>query len=379
MNHNANQLANKMLGLIQESGGKANADGDWIIAICMKPSDNLVTTLLAIWKAGAAYMPINVVFPQNRIEHILKESRPALVIYDKTYKNPEYFSNFKSITFDELKSESFEMSAENIPDSSMLTKGDESSKAIIIFTSGSTGLPKGVRLGHHTFFHRIQWQFDTFPFADSETHCIAKTTLSFIDHVAEMWCPLFSGRALVVVPKEVVQNPEEFVSILDEYNIQRLLGVPTLLRSVLMFLNMHESNKTKYMLSKLRIWISSGETLPVQLATDFFEYFEHEKQVLLNFYGCTEVSCDVSSYEIKSKKQLSTLDRIPLGSPVSNTIIYVLDQNKKVVAQGEVGEIYCAGVNITDGYIAGRDPEPFRDNHLESSPREFLHQLMFMA
>lgn len=355
----ANQLANVLLDTIKANGSQANPDGDWIIAVCMKPSDDLVMTLLGIWKAGAAYLPIDVAYPENRVEHILTESKPVMVIYDDSFQNSKYFSKFRSTKFSDLKRESSQMSSTNIPDKLMLTGGDASTMALIIYTSGSTGVPKGVRIRHHTFIHRMLWQVRTFPFQDSEKHCVFKTALVFADHIAELWNPLAAGKTIVVVPKELVSNPELFVPILDDYKIERVVGVPTLLRSILLYLNMLESNRTKYLLSNLRIWVSSGEPLSLEIANEFFDYFGNGRQILCNFYGSTEVSCEVVFHVMKSKADLVGLERMPLGVPFDNTIIYILNKDKQIVSQGDVGEICAAGAPITDGYIAGRDPGAF--------------------
>lgn len=112
--------------------------------------------------------------------------------------------------------------------------------------------------------------------------------LSTVDSVTEIWGPLLQGMCLVVVPKEVTKNPSKLVEVLEEFQIERLVLVPTLLRSLLMYLPLQENSKK--LLYNLKIWVCSGEPMSLQLAKEFFDYFQEGKHVLCNFYGSTEVS-----------------------------------------------------------------------------------------
>lgn len=142
LNKSANHLATCILQTIHNSNGRPNQDGDWIVAVCMTPSDDLVTTLLAIWKAGASYLPIDPTFPHNRIQHIIGEAKPVLLIYDR-YDDCSVFSGTNYASFNDIRTQSASYNAENIGDENTLTKQDGNGTAIVLYTSGSTGVPKG--------------------------------------------------------------------------------------------------------------------------------------------------------------------------------------------------------------------------------------------
>ncbi|XP_017779478.1 PREDICTED: dimodular nonribosomal peptide synthase-like, partial [Nicrophorus vespilloides] len=299
LNATANRIARLIKATIMEKSIPRNADGDYIVAICMQPSDKLISVLLAVWKAGAAYLPLVPTFPALRIEHILRESKPALVIYENEDKS---FGAVSKFSVKELFCLSHEYDSGNLED---------------------------------------QWQFKAFPYSRTEQVGIFKTALTFVDSVSEIWGPLLNGLSILVVKKETTKDPEEMVALLEKYQIERLVLVPTLLRSLLMFL---ELKKDKNALSNLKIWVCSGETLSVSLAEEFFKYFpENSEHKLCNFYGSTEIMGDVSFHVIRSRSQLKHETKVPIGGPVDNTILYLLDRDYRPVTAGDVGELFVSG------------------------------------
>lgn len=177
---------------------------------------------------------------------------------------------------------------------------------------------------------------------------------------------IFAEKTLLVVPKCTTRDPSQLVSLLEKYSIERLVVVPTLLKSILIYLSLQtDANNNNCVLSKLKLWVCSGENLPVSLAYEFFDYFPEHEYMLCNFYGSTEIMGDVTYFVCRGKEQLRNYKfNLPIGTPVSNTAIYILDSEQKPVGFNETGELFVSGANLAHGYVNGRDKERFIINCL---------------
>ncbi|XP_066261449.1 beta-alanyl-bioamine nonribosomal peptide synthetase ebony isoform X2 [Euwallacea similis] len=360
------KLTNKIARTIQQkiiqNRLQKNQDGDYIVAVNMQPSDKLIVILLSIWKAGCAYLPLDHAFPGPRIEHIIRESRPVMVIFDK---DSEFYLNTFKLSLEDilhLSSNQFD----TVLSKSERLQHDKDDLAIVMYTSGSTGVPKGVRLPHRVILNRLQWQFRSFPYSSTEKVCVFKTALTFVDSVSEIWGPLMNGLSVLVVPKALTKDPQKLVNLIDEYQIERLILVPSLLRSLLVYLELQQDNKN--VLSSLKTWICSGETLAVSLAEEFFQHFNDNNHKLCNFYGSTEIMGDVTYHVMEGLHDLKYHQKVPIGLPLDNTMVYLLDKDFRPVKIGEVGELFVAGLNLAAGYVNGRDPEKFIENPLAIDP-----------
>lgn len=384
LNNSANKIARGILKIVRSQKLQPNQENSWVVVCCMKHSMNLITTLLAIWKSGAAYVPISpniTEHPTSRVEHILKDVRPFLIICDDDYQDIETFKGTLVLKFSDIWKLTLAESIENIPRVHTLAGREENPLAVVLYTSGSSGNSKGVKMTHFNLNHYFQWQLRRYPFADNEKFSVFKTPLIFSDHIGEIWCPLFDGRTLCIIPQSISRNLHKFISTLEEFEIQRIVGIPSYFQALLMFVNILTENEDKKLLKKIRYWFSTGEFLSTRFVEEFFDYFDPKvtHQVLVNWYGATETSCEITCFEIKSLEEIKDSSEVPLGFPIDNSKIYIVDQHMKILSEGEIGEICVSGSVVTNGYVNYREGEHFIANPFESEEREFRFKIYSLS
>lgn len=311
LDQRANALAQHLRNHFQRPEGS-----DWIIAVCLPPSTELIVALLAIFKAGAAYLPLDPTFPSNRVAHILSDSNPALLLTCTSVLDDTHFDRIQeNLALFRIDTYSFLRDDECFKSEMATVTQPYQELAVVLYTSGSTGTPKGVRLTHRNIYNRLHWQWRTFPYAVGEV-AIFKTALTFVDSIAEIWAPLLKGIPIVIVPKVVTQNPERFVDTLERFKVTRLVLVPSLLSSILS--NLEQKDKLRY----LRLWVCSGEVLPAHL---LHQFYQNLNGVVCNFYGSTEITGDVTSVIFRCKEDVDTSlveGRVPLGTYINRNFIH---------------------------------------------------------
>ncbi|MEH2438428.1 MAG: amino acid adenylation domain-containing protein [Nostoc sp.] len=336
LNARANQLAHHLQ--------KLGVGTEVLVGICVerssktlpKASLHTIIGLLGILKSGGAYIPLDPVYPQERLAFMLQDTQVPIILTQQhlVEKLPEHQAQVVCLDTD------WDNIAQNSPENPVVNS-QANDLAYIIYTSGSTGKPKGVCASHQGAINRFYWMWQTYPFT-SEDICCQKTSLNFVDSVWEIFGGLLQGIKTVIIPDQVVKAPKEFVTTLANNHVTRLVVVPSLLRILL-----DTYNDLQLRLPKLKLWVTSGEALSIELLQQFRQNLP--TSTLLNLYGSSEVAADVSCYCIEPQTPIPL--RVAIGRAIANTKIYVLDQYLEPVPMGVPGELYISGAGLARGYL----------------------------
>ena len=351
LNQRANQLAHylKKLGVTTET----------LVAISLERSIEMVIGVLAILKAGGAYVPLDPNYPVNRLAFMLSDSRASVLITQQEiierlpiFVSLEGASDFlkdKTICLDIHRDLIAQESQEN--PTSISTANN---LAYVLYTSGSTGTPKGVLGTHQGTVNGLNWLWKTYP-PEAEEICCHKTAISFGDSMWEIFGPLLQGLPATIIPDSIVKDTRLFLETLAHQKVTRIILVPSLLRVILDSYSELIKN-----LSNLKIWITSGEALTLDIIKTFYKLTPSAK--LLNFYGLSEVSANVICYDTSLLPEKSP--SVFIGRPIDNTQVYVLDRYLQPSPIGIFNELYIGGVPLARSYLNRPElnQEKFIDN-----------------
>ncbi|MEO3876738.1 amino acid adenylation domain-containing protein, partial [Nonomuraea sp. B12E4] len=320
LNERANQLAHHLIT-------HHHAGPDTYIAVALPRTTDLLTTLLAILKTGAAYLPIDPDYPPTRINLLLNDAQPQLLITTKTTKLPP--TSTPTLHHDDPG-----ITAQ--PTTNPNTTPHPHHTAYLIYTSGSTGRPKGVMVSHAAIANRLAWmqaQFGLTP----EDRVLQKTPAGFDVSVWEFFWPVIEGATLVMAKPEGHREPDYLAALIQRERITTIHFVPSMLTAFL------QEPAAKACRTLKRV-ICSGEALPAQLAERFRASLDAD---LFNLYGPTEAAVDVTAFHCTADLPGAS---VPIGRPVWNTQMYVLDQHLRPLPPNVPGELYIAGVQLARGY-----------------------------
>lgn len=340
LNRRANQIAHYLIAV--------GVCAETPVAICSERSIDAVVGILGILKAGGAYVPLDPSYPKLRLAFMLEETRAPVLLTQQRLARAIPSSEAKVLRLDADWD-----SIARCSDQNPTTPVTPANLGCVLFTSGSTGTPKGILATHRGFINRFSWMWRTYPFESHEV-CCQRTALSFVDSVWEIFGPLLQGIRTVIIPDEVLEEPRSLLEVLADERVTRIVLVPSLMERVL------DPDLARH-LPHLKYWVSSGEALSPGLSEHFQACVPHG--ILINLYGSTEVSADVTCCEVTRHRPSA---RVPIGRPISNTNVHVLDRHLQPVPVGVPGELYVAGESLARGYLKAADltaerflPDPF--------------------
>ena len=324
LNGRANRLAHYLV--------KQGVKPETLVGISMERSLEMVVGLLGILKTGAAYVPLDPSYPEERIAYMFDNAQLSVLL---TQADLAKRTSARIICLDtdwsEIEAESD--TNPNVPIS-------EDNLAYVIYTSGSTGRPKGAMNTHRAICNRLLWMQKHYELTPAD-RVMQKTPYSFDVSVWEFFWPLITGATLVVARPEGHRDSRYLAKLIDEQGITTMHFVPSMLRVFLEEAGIDGSRS-------LRQVMCSGEALTRDLVARFEQKFDAK---LHNLYGPTEAAVDVSYWECEATGNRA----VPIGRPISNTQLYVLDPWMQPAAIGVIGELYIGGVAVGRGYWRNPD------------------------
>ncbi len=318
-----NERANRLARWLRNAGVGPNV----FVGVYMERSLEMVASLLAILKAGGAYVPIDPEYPRDRVDYMLQDAKARVLLTQARLVGT--VAHEGTVLAVDTAWTSLPTDGSDLP---CVTR--PSDLAYMIYTSGSTGRPKGARNAHSGIVNRLWWMQRQYGLG-AEDRVLQKTPFSFDVSVWEFFWPMLAGAELVVARPGGHRDPTYLIDLIVDRAITTLHFVPSMLR---IFVGEPQWTRCR----SLRRVICSGEALPPDLADAFLERSSAE---LHNLYGPTEAAVDVTFWQCT--RGAAT---VPIGRPIANIAMYVLDERLEPVPVGVTGEIFIGGVGVGLGY-----------------------------
>ncbi len=337
LNNKANQLASYLI--------KQNVKVEDIIGVCVDKSFEMVIASLAVLKVGAAFVPLDPTYPPERLNYIAHDANVKMLI--TTNNNDEIFQNknIPVVNIDNLKREIGNNDKGNIE-----LNLYEENLAYIIYTSGSTGKPKGVMLQHKGFCNLMAQMHNDFS-VHNDSSVLQLASYSFDASVAEIFMPLLIGAKLSIIKKELAIDPDKLIDYMNKKDVTHATLPPSLLAII-------DEKK----IFKGKTFVSVGDSCSWDIANRFGDVVR-----FLNGYGPTEASVGTTWDVVNQSYKYNSLTA-PIGHPIGNSKVYLLDINLQQVPVGGIGEIFIGGIGLARGYFNRPDltaekflPDPFTD------------------
>jgi amino acid adenylation domain-containing protein len=345
-----NELAETLAGELRARG----VGPETLVGLCVPRSAAMLIGALAIFKAGGAYLPLDPSEPEARLNFMFNDAGVSVVVTEQSLKQKMSGTDRHVITVDEMGRLAERGATVEIVGTTKATAAlNPKSLAYVIYTSGSTGTPKGVEIAHESLSNLVAWHQSAFKvIAQDRASCVAR--VGFDAAVWEIWPYLTAGASLHVPDGEKLKDPEAFQSWLIERKVT-ISFVPTPMAERLLALRWPEN-------TSLRMMLTGGDTLHIYPPTDL-------PFLLVNNYGPTECAVVATSGLVSTHRGENRLP--PIGRPIDNTQVYILDEAMREVPAGTPGEIYIGGLGVARGYRNRPDltaerflPNPFDGTRL---------------
>ncbi len=353
------EKSNQLAHLLQSKGVANNS----LVALCVERSIEMLVGMLGILKAGAAYVPLDPSYPQDRLQYMLDNSQATVMITQSQLPSDLVLVGSEDRDLTQIN---LDLSWATIADfprhaPQLSVCGDD--LAYVIYTSGSTGKPKGVAISHRSICNQICWVHDQFPQVESDNF-LFKSSLSFDASVWEIWVPLLSDATLIMAKPDGHQDIQYLLDTIVRREITQVLLLPSMFQTMMGLPNLKNVNSLK------RIFMGA-EALPTELVATAFEYADQ----VINVYGPTECTIIATFFELsrsaysKGIRDKGLSGYAPIGKAVTNLCSYVLDKNCALLPMGVAGELHIGGAGVGQGYV--HQPEltserfianPFSDN-----------------
>ncbi len=326
-----NQQANQLAHLLRQNGVGQGS----FVGICTERSFKMMVGLLAILKAGGVYVALDPDYPMVRLQDILDDTQPELLIVQESVDRFADFGGTK-VCLDRDWQQIAQQPADNLPS---LTTPDDLIN--IVYTSSTTGKPKGARIPMSAVLNRLLWMWHEYPFVAGDTAVLQKS-YALVAATWELFGGLLQGVPTLILQPEAVRDADLLWQQLTTHKVSHLLSSPALIENVL---QAAAREQTRW--DSLRFATTSAEPISPVMVQRWQETFPGVP--LLNLYGSTECSSNATQYDAATLPE--TAVRVPIGTPLPNIQVYVLDDNFQPVPIGATGELCVSGACLADGYL----------------------------
>lgn len=324
-----NKASNRVGRYLRKKGVRP----DDIIGIMMKRSSDMIIGILGILKSGGAYMPVDPDFPEERKQYLIEDSGMRIML---THQKCDFKtdSNIEIICID-----SSDVCHEDDTDLPFISSPDD--LAYVLYTSGSTGYPKGVMIEHRSAVNVLMDLQKKYPLG-SQDSWLFKTSYTFDVSVTEIFGWFSGGGRLVILENGFEKDPEYILETIHQYHITHINFVP----SMLSFFARTVKQNERYKMNTLKYLFSAGEEIPADLVNELMNLSSQISYV--NLYGPTEAAVYTTGYDLKPMENSAN---IPIGKPLSNICVYIMNRYNELCPIGVPGELCISGVGVARGYL----------------------------